>query len=255
MKKFQCYLCSKCLTSTDSLKKHLMLHWNEKPFECHVCEKKFVKNSHLTLHLQIHSGVRPHLCGECGKSFKTKGHLKEHSKVHTGERKVYQCMECNAEYFGLHDLQIHMRRHNGDLPFSCPHCPKRFRSKRNLDNHQRIHTGDKPFKCKSCGKAFTSTSALCQHFKKVAVCREYAANVPGSYSKPKSSDEAKNEFDLTNCIVLDSIDLRLTTAASNDSHHKPIVYITKQDELKRDDEAGTRLDPSISLPTIFLENG
>jgi len=83
-----------------------MLHWDNKPFVCLVCGKRFVQNSHLTLHVQKHSGIRSHLCIECGKSFTTKGHLKEHMKFHTGERKVYECMECKAQYFGLHDLKV-----------------------------------------------------------------------------------------------------------------------------------------------------
>ena len=113
--KYKCDICGKGLTSNYSLKKHKMLHWDNKPFVCLVCGKRFVQNSHLTLHVQKHSGIRSHLCIECGKSFTTKGHLKEHMKFHTGERKVYECMECKAQYFGLHDLKVlwaFIRRNN-----------------------------------------------------------------------------------------------------------------------------------------------
>ncbi|XP_023333166.1 zinc finger protein 2 homolog isoform X2 [Eurytemora carolleeae] len=280
--KYKCDICGKCLTSNYSLKKHKMLHWDNKPFVCLVCGKRFVQNSHLTLHVQKHSGIRSHLCIECGKSFTTKGHLKEHMKFHTGERKVYECMECKAQYFGLHDLKVHMRKHSGEMPFSCSHCPKRFRSMRNLENHSRIHTGEKPFKCRTCGRRFTTSSGLCQHFKKSSGCRRNLEDTTGSYT---ANLEEFSDTQIRTCIILESVDLNGKTVSGFDSLNPvpgSIIYALNQEslsdsesrfqiqntELKIDilpsssSPSSKPLDPSISgagepgssLPSIFLES-
>eukprot|EP00088_Acartia_fossae_P050057 TRINITY_DN557_c0_g1_i1.p1 TRINITY_DN557_c0_g1~~TRINITY_DN557_c0_g1_i1.p1 ORF type:complete len:695 (-),score=102.65 TRINITY_DN557_c0_g1_i1:50-2134(-) len=175
LEKYSCKICEHKFTSTNSLKHHMMLHNNQRPHQCPHCNKKFVQASHLKMHMTRHFGDKPFLCVVCGKSFAAKSRLVEHTKIHTGERRVYECGQCTAKYFGLHDLKIHERKHTGELPYKCGHCPKQFRSHRNRDNHQRIHTGEKPYLCQGCGKGYGSGSSLHQHYAKSDQCKAVAA--------------------------------------------------------------------------------
>lgn len=182
LEKYSCKQCESKFTSTNSLKHHMMLHDNNRPHKCSECNKTFVQASHLKLHMFQHKNDKPYLCVVCGKSFISKGRLNDHTKIHSGERKVFECEECTAKYFGLHDFKIHMRKHTGELPFQCEHCTKKFRSLRNRDIHQRIHTGEKPYLCRGCGKGYSSASSLHQHYIKSVNCKAIKMDYEKSYT-------------------------------------------------------------------------
>ena len=50
-----------------------------------------------------------------------------------------------------------------DGKFVCPVCGKKASSKQNINVHIRVHTGEKPYSCNVCGKQFTQKSNLNSH--------------------------------------------------------------------------------------------
>lgn len=48
---------------------------------------------------------------------------------------------CDSAFCRKPYLEVHMRTHTGERPFSCDLCAKRFSQKSSLNTHKRIHTG------------------------------------------------------------------------------------------------------------------
>ncbi|XP_035175638.1 zinc finger protein 777-like isoform X6 [Oxyura jamaicensis] len=50
----KCDLCSKFLSCSSALQRHLQTHSEKRPFRCATCKKGFTRNNHLVRHEQIH---------------------------------------------------------------------------------------------------------------------------------------------------------------------------------------------------------
>ncbi len=186
-----CAECGKAFGTLSTLKKHFRLHTDERPFNCRICGRGFIQKAHLEAHERGHTGEKPFLCNACGKGFVTKASLKEHAKRQheTNEQgspnKPHACLECGMRYAALSDLQVHRRRHTGELPFKCSFCDRGFRARRHMLDHERTHTGEKPFQCRNCHRAFASTGGLMLHFKRHDTCR--LTSGAGAFSVPKEA--------------------------------------------------------------------
>ncbi|XP_010783890.1 gastrula zinc finger protein xLCGF3.1-like, partial [Notothenia coriiceps] len=152
-KPFNCSVCPKSFTLSESLKKHMRVHTGKKPFSCSVCKKPFAVRRDLNRHMRIHTGDKPFSCSVCTKSFALIISLKEHMTIHTGE-KPHSCSVCKKAFAMKRDLNRHKRIHTGEKPFNCSVCTKSFSQKGSLKAHMRVHTGEEKYSCNVCDKRF-----------------------------------------------------------------------------------------------------
>ena len=104
-----------------------------------------------------------HFCDQCQSSFTSNWSLTRHKKsVHEGI-KHFTCNQCEKSFYGIGDLNCHLRKHTGEKPYKCEQCDKSFAESGTLKNHMRVHTGERPFKCNQCEKSYITRSSLNTH--------------------------------------------------------------------------------------------
>lgn len=88
---FICEVCSRPFVIASNLKRHLMIHTNEKPFNCGYCSKSFNQKQALIIHERIHSKETPIHCLKCPKKFSDPSSFKKHQQSHlTAEVSMYE---------------------------------------------------------------------------------------------------------------------------------------------------------------------
>ncbi|KAL1402475.1 hypothetical protein pipiens_006082 [Culex pipiens pipiens] len=76
-----CDICDKLFKSKITLKKHRLIHAEDRDyFPCSVCEKSLKSMAALRVHMRIHTQEKPHACHICGQGFAYKCLVKPHIK-------------------------------------------------------------------------------------------------------------------------------------------------------------------------------
>ena len=101
-------------------------------------------------------------CHICQKQCSCQSALEVHLRTHSGE-KPFSCAACGKRFARKSHLTVHRRVHSGERPFSCDICGHRFAQASNLKAHARTHTGEKPYACDQCDKTFSASSSLKAH--------------------------------------------------------------------------------------------
>ncbi|KAF8791949.1 Protein bric-a-brac 2 like protein [Argiope bruennichi] len=84
----------------------------------------------------------------------------------TRKKWKYRCYRCNLLVASRGHLDIHMRTHTGERPFSCHICGKTAVRQHDLQLHMRTHSGIKPYVCPICGMKFNNSSNYRRHYKR-----------------------------------------------------------------------------------------
>ncbi|XP_069359833.1 zinc finger protein 771-like isoform X2 [Maniola hyperantus] len=129
---------------------------------CQFCCKVFTRKFNYKLHLKRHSGECNWQCRACGAATPTRAAALRHCAP--PPRKACPAPGCGKSFTSVTNLNTHIRKHNGERPYSCAQCGKTFGSSNTLADHTRIHTGAKPYMCWVCGKQF-ATNKLGAHLR------------------------------------------------------------------------------------------
>nr|XP_016930620.1 zinc finger protein 675-like [Drosophila suzukii]XP_036670405.1 zinc finger protein 675-like [Drosophila suzukii] len=144
-KSHMCSHCQRSFSYPSQLKRHNLVHTDERPFKCSDCPSAFKEKSYLSVHIRIHAGNTPFKCTHCPLAFERESGLKKHTKIYTGGR-PFKCSRCRKRFLTKTHLKRHFMRHTGERPYPCAHCNKAFRDNAHLRRHIRLHTGERPLK-------------------------------------------------------------------------------------------------------------
>jgi KRAB domain-containing zinc finger protein len=173
---FQCELCSKTFPKAHRLSAHMIRHKHVesemtrlyetiKPYDCPICGKPFVTPKAVRRHMLVHSDERKYACPICNKCFKHPTHVTQHLGTHT-ERGQFECITC-AKVYKRPDLLVDHTRHHGDdgCHFLCGVCKKRYTANDLITHFKNRHVDHKPFMCNICGASFSRKFDFSRHMK------------------------------------------------------------------------------------------
>ena len=134
---------------------------------CQQCDFKSESKKLLKRHIYVkHANVA---CTEpgCGKILKNRGIWKEHIKnKHVGRTEQYLCDECDYSSKWFSCLQIHKRRHTGNL-IQCPHCEYVCPKNNMLVMHLESKHNVAEYNCDQCDTKTRTKRMLKFHKEKV----------------------------------------------------------------------------------------
>ncbi|ODM89071.1 putative zinc finger protein [Orchesella cincta] len=108
-------------------------------------------------------------CGVCDTKpqFSSMAELESHRELtHPNYFNSKQCPRCPKSFGHVCLMNIHLRSHTGEKPYSCPSCDKCFsRKTRARQHHNYVHTTVRRYPCSKCEKSFKTSNGLNNHTK------------------------------------------------------------------------------------------
>uniref|UniRef100_A0A1B0GH19 Putative c2h2-type zn-finger protein n=1 Tax=Lutzomyia longipalpis TaxID=7200 RepID=A0A1B0GH19_LUTLO len=104
-KRYRCEVCEKTFKRRRLLDYHTQAaHTGERPFKCTLCPSSFVYPEHLKKHLLIHSNEKKYTC----EGFNNQDNRNTHRFVHS-DKKPFECVQCGQGFMRKPLLFAHMK--------------------------------------------------------------------------------------------------------------------------------------------------
>ncbi|XP_067639920.1 uncharacterized protein [Eurosta solidaginis] len=168
---FKCNLCGAVFMQSSNLQRHIdKVHLLMQPYNCKHCGNTFSLEETFRQHMFTCSGPEisttssQRECTYCGKHLQSPFALNMHLRTHTGER-PFSCAYCSKAFKTQSAYSMHLKRHAKKPDLICSICQKTFYEKSNLTTHMRTHTGEKPHSCSFCQKSFSRVFLLQLHMR------------------------------------------------------------------------------------------
>lgn len=174
-KGFTCRICSKILSSSSSLDRHMLVHSGERPFSCKICQVTFTTNGNMHRHMRTHS----HNKGS--ENYESDGSTDSNTSNNSNNRLRKRRLEFNNNKLVDNKRKSdcitndedtsprktkHLNNNNENLPqkIRCPVCGREdFASLNVLETHLEDNHPDFEVKCSSCNVSFKNHRALNLH--------------------------------------------------------------------------------------------
>lgn len=162
-----CLDCLRVFDNTGDYSSHVKTHSCN--FICELCKLRFRTEEKLSAHMEKthkEGEKRPFVCTICDAKFKRVEHLKGHIDYKHSDTRKLQCEFCELKFRQRGELNVHIRVHRNENPFSCWQCNHSCKTSSNLRQHMSlVHNENCIYYCKLCQKSFRYSTDLNQHNK------------------------------------------------------------------------------------------
>jgi len=199
---YNCTQCGKSFSWVTKLKKHMLVHTTKRIHKCPKCDYSCSWKSDLNEHILTHREDLRFKCDICPKVFKLKIYLQkhvsnQHLEINTRVKSevvalenTYVCQFCKKSFPNITRLNVHIKTHLNERPFTCSNCSNTFKRKGHLDSHfTNVH--------ENRNKKNTRTEAVDDSFKRSL--GKYKSPVPQSTIHRLKTP---NYFNCRPCVVL-----------------------------------------------------
>ncbi len=140
---YECPVCLKRFGAPSKLKRHCLIHTDQRPFQCSICCRAFRERSHLKAHFRTHTNPSsPDAVTPAGKGiFPVSKSSDRTCMLQLKKKSGYQCEICLKKFSFPSKLTRHLFVHFDVKAYTCTICRKSFKQAYYLHKHLKVHTG------------------------------------------------------------------------------------------------------------------